>query len=1664
MPYAVCAFSRFKFLSLHTRGLRMENFKSQLALGGTTNRINQLAHVSLLDGRDNTSIGLNTEYARGANNVVLGAYAGTSADDACKNMVIIGSRCAQQLHNSTFSVAVGTSAASLAQAMHYSVLLGSDAGRYTRGSFHCTAVGYAAGAYMVGGLRNTFVGAHSGMYALDTSDNTFVGESAGVGCRQGAMNVAVGAGSAQGKVGSNNVVVGFQAAGNVAVCDDTVAVGTLAGQQAIASSKNVFVGGSAGQYASNATLCTFVGYGTGANCSNSAMNVSVGALSGQGSNVGSNNVVLGFQAAGHVGIMSDTVAVGASAGYSTSGTNNVWVGSQTGSQAANASRVVAVGYAAASDAHGTSNTVFVGASAGSNANGSSDSVSVGDLAGLNANGSHNVWVGSQAGAYASSASSMVAIGYLAAQNANGSSSVAIGYQAATSTTGSQNVWVGSQAGASATNTSNSVAIGYGAGQLSGGDNNTLVGAEAGTNFVGSYNTVVGSLAGQFPDPNIDNNTLVGACAGTYITGSQNTIVGAQAGTDVWQNSVVVGYGAVGAGAGASGSVVVGTLALNGGSGAVDSVVVGSSISAFYAAESTVVGTSINCQGVVQSSTVIGFNITSSDLSHSVVLGSQVELDEADSNKCIIGIGNMNKRALELATTNTQVGYGAGAGMQGSQNTIVGVDIGNSITANNSVILGAAGLSHYTVQDSVIIGSGNFTTTEAIALTDCVVLGQRCSALTGLQDVIAIGSELSLSTDDNQSCLIGFGGARALTASSTTQYFGPSTRPNFQAIQQGNALVNSSQVIFPASGYIVTRSLAYVNGEQHAMYNALGSGTAAGSGTGAVLNFSPYGSDLASRLPEEASWYTTASIYVPNPSGNSATTFTPAYTASLNIEYTHLYAGPDLNAKANIVGMILSPQTWSGRSYSSFSLELWLCTDGNTPQEGPLVGSMNAPLEDATSVDNVDWSLGLTKYEPVNNALTTTNTTYLTFEYATNIINTRIRLVGNTTPLEHGSWYHLAVIGDYANNSQVSLYVNGVIQELYVKKVATSIDVNLQYPFDSVHITSLGDSDVAPPLYHTPAASQYSTQGLRWVGYGVRLGRIDSNGQDGYLPQVRGGFVAEVYLSIPRTTDANCANTIGGFPCPSKARGMPRALSQYQNGSLSNTNGMTMWINAVSETPVMSYQTFTSRLFGVEAQQLDIRPTYQQIFGQDTPFLGTPTPSMQPGASLTVHYGGRITMYDMPIFLNAEGSMGLCSTRNTGFGPDRSIASPGVFLWGPSGTLGCATANIYGYDNGYGLLGWDSSTVTAYRDFAVQANTGTTIFGVNQQGLYCETNASVGGALAVGGSVSAYGDASVHGSLRVGSLFVAGVPVTGGSGGGGGGGGTTSQTSVSTTDLLVANLNANASVIMRTSANGTFDAPANSHSISIQNAILGGSDFNNIMGTLIVSATNQFSNTHAKLGHGTMSVLMATGSSEMDIMPVSMHSSLNLSKFTVGKTSDNGNIVIQTDSDCSITWQFYGSAFSTTGPSSNVTPYTSLAGVDILAYNIVAKTLFVGNLAAPSSIIVRACPNGSFDLAANAHYISVVNDILTGSAYNNLTGTLYVSVTNQFSNAHVKVAQGMLSVMKAAGSAEMDIMPLAMHLSANTSTFTVGKTADNGSVVINTDADCSISWQFFGSGF
>ena len=148
------------------------------------------------------------------------------------------------------------------------------------------------------------------------------------------------------------------------------------------------------------------------------------------------------------------------------------------------------------------------------------------------------------------------------------------------------------------------------------------------------------------------------------------------------------------------------------------------------------------------------------------------------------------------------------------------------------------------------------------------------------------------------------------------------------------------------------------------------------------------------------------------------------------------------------------------------------------------------------------------------------------------------------------------------------------------------------------------------------------------------------------------------------------------------------------------------------------------------------------------------------------------------------------------------------------------------------------------------------------------------------------------------------------------------------DLLVSNVAGSSTVLIRTCDGGAFDAIGTTHIISIQGAILkqnpatvnsniigsgtgqAGTAFNNIMGTLYISTSNLMLGANAKAGHATISVLKLNGAAEMDIMPVSVHQSTLCNVFTVGKSSvsDNGNVVITTDSDCAITWQFYGSAY------------------------------------------------------------------------------------------------------------------------------------------------------------
>jgi hypothetical protein len=134
-------------------------------------------------------------------------------------------------------------------------------------------------------------------------------------------------------------------------------------------------------------------------------------------------------------------------------------------------------------------------------------------------------------------------------------------------------------------------------------------------------------------------------------------------------------------------------------------------------------------------------------------------------------------------------------------------------------------------------------------------------------------------------------------------------------------------------------------------------------------------------------------------------------------------------------------------------------------------------------------------------------------------------------------------------------------------------------------------------------------------------------------------------------------------------------------------------------------------------------------------------------------------------------------------------------------------------------------------------------------------------------------------------------------------------------MVIPATNSTQGIFVRTCDSGAFDTVSNTHNISIANALFksnpyyGASPFSqtSIMGTLYVSTTNLNANAaQVKAGHATISVLKIA--SEMDVMPIAVHQSANLTTFTVGKTSDNLNVAIQTDPDCAITWQFYGSAF------------------------------------------------------------------------------------------------------------------------------------------------------------
>ena len=111
-------------------------------LNGKTDRAQQLNHVSLVDARDNSFVGLNAgTKVVGSENTAVGANAMVTSQRVSNNTVV-GARAGETLQDAQQNVAVGALAAQKAANVVAGTYVGYQAGQYASKSSYNTAVGW----------------------------------------------------------------------------------------------------------------------------------------------------------------------------------------------------------------------------------------------------------------------------------------------------------------------------------------------------------------------------------------------------------------------------------------------------------------------------------------------------------------------------------------------------------------------------------------------------------------------------------------------------------------------------------------------------------------------------------------------------------------------------------------------------------------------------------------------------------------------------------------------------------------------------------------------------------------------------------------------------------------------------------------------------------------------------------------------------------------------------------------------------------------------------------------------------------------------------------------------------------------------------------------------------------------------------------------------------------------------------------------------------------------------------------------------------------------------------------------------------------------------------------------------------------------------------------
>ena len=439
-------------------------------------------------------------------------------------------------------------------------IVGSLAGDALNTAGGNTVVGFAALSGDIKGDTTTAVGAYAltaqSFSSATNAYNTAIGYQTGMGLTTGTQNTIVGslACSAGGAFdGSNNVVLGSNAALNATDMNHSIVIGTNANNIGVnAGANNVLLGHAAGQDIAGGASNILIGRDAGLNISAGNDNIAIGhgAMDAADTSAARHScIAVGSNAlGGQTAAVSDCVAIGLNA---------------LALQNANVKNTVIGGLAGDAIVAGYQNTLL-GYMAGSDLVGHNDNVAIGHQALVNAAGNHNTAVGSLAGSSASNGtatqftgSNNVLVGYAAGYDlTDGPGNVLMGYAAGASmTTGDYNIAIGfqaadamdgtashSSAGWSSEPSNHNIAVGWNALGLESSGANACI--AIGKAALSTQNSTLTSGARYSGD---SVNLAIGFAAGEAVsTGTKNVLIGHEAGSTISDHdeNTAVGYNAL----------------------------------------------------------------------------------------------------------------------------------------------------------------------------------------------------------------------------------------------------------------------------------------------------------------------------------------------------------------------------------------------------------------------------------------------------------------------------------------------------------------------------------------------------------------------------------------------------------------------------------------------------------------------------------------------------------------------------------------------------------------------------------------------------------------------------------------------------------------------------------------------------------------------------------------------------------------------------------------------------------------------------------------------------------------------------------------------------------------------------------------------------------------